>query len=283
LQEARVTADEPLPREQLDAIEQRANQVVAEARPVTVSFELAGAADGLRKASERTGMLRVVTIEGLDRSACGGTHVARTSEIGPILLRRQERVRTSLRIEFVCGQRALARARRDLELLSRIAWLHSSSIDDVASVVESSATRLRDLEASHRRLQEHLATARADALYHAAQPGPSGLRTIVDWRESAGADTSRQVALAITRHPRAVFISASTQPASVLFATSGDSGVDAARTLRPLLERAGGRGGGSPRLAQGSVPSADSLSGLLDELARAGQEVPEGPATTEAT
>ncbi|HEX6032703.1 MAG TPA: hypothetical protein VFY90_14825, partial [Tepidiformaceae bacterium] len=57
-----------------------------------VSFEDAGSAAGLRKASDREGTLRIVTIRDLDRSACGGTHVRATGEIGPILLRRQERV-----------------------------------------------------------------------------------------------------------------------------------------------------------------------------------------------
>ena len=52
-----------------------------------VRFEDARAAQGLRKASEREGTLRIVSIDGLDRSACGGTHVRTTGEIGPILLR----------------------------------------------------------------------------------------------------------------------------------------------------------------------------------------------------
>jgi alanyl-tRNA synthetase len=186
-------------------------------------------------------------------------------------------VRDAHRIEFLCGHRAMARARQDYQQLSRIARLNSSSIDDVASVVESQASHLRDLEASQRRLQEQRATARADALYHATQPGPGGLRTIVERRDTGGADASRQVALAITRHPRAVFIAASELPPTVLLATSEDSGVDAAGTLRPLLQRGGGRGGGSPRLAQGSLPGADSLSALLDELERASER---GPAPT---
>jgi alanyl-tRNA synthetase len=266
-----------LPEVTLAAIERRANDIVGEARSVVVTFEEAAGATGLRKESRRGGTLRIVSIEGIDRSACGGTHVSCTSEIGPVILRRQERVRDALRIEFLCGHRAMARARQDYQQLSRIARLHSSSIDDVASVVESQASQLRDLESSQRRLQEQLATARADALYHGTQPGPGGLRTIVERRDTGGADASRQVALAITRHPRAVFIAASESPPTVLLATSEDSGVDAAGTLRPLLQRGGGRGGGSPRLAQGSLPGADSLGALLDELERAGGR---GPAPT---
>jgi alanyl-tRNA synthetase len=263
-------ASDGLTGDVLLALERRANDIVAEARPVSVTFEDASEATALRKESQRSGTLRIVTIDRLDRSACGGTHVARTSEIGPILLRRQERVRSAIRQEFVCGRRALDRAHRDLAHLSRIARLHSSSIDEVASVVESHATHLRDLEASHRRLQEHLAGAQADTLYHATQPGTLGIRTIVERRESGGADGSRQVALAVARSPRAVFIATSLSPPGVLFATSEDSGIDAAKTLRPLLQQAGGRGGGSARLAQGSLPAPELVDEVVEALRLAG-------------
>ncbi|MGI8743300.1 MAG: alanyl-tRNA editing protein [Bryobacteraceae bacterium] len=76
-----------LDSEQIRKIEDRANQVVFENRPVTISFEDQAQYLGLRKPSERPGELRVISIQDLDRSACGGTHVRATGEIGPILLR----------------------------------------------------------------------------------------------------------------------------------------------------------------------------------------------------
>jgi len=120
--------------------EWRANQVVAENRAMDVRFEDAGAAQGLRKASEREGLLRIVSIEGLDRSACGGTHVRTTGEIGPILLRRTEKIRQSVRVEFVCGGRAVRRARADFEALTRIAQLFSAPLDEVAGMVAAKSS-----------------------------------------------------------------------------------------------------------------------------------------------
>jgi alanyl-tRNA synthetase len=185
-------------------------------------------------------------------------------------------VRSAIRLEFVCGRRALDRAGRDLAQLSRIARLHSSSIDEVAGVVESQATHLRDLEASHRRLQEHLAAAQADALYHATQPGTRGIRRIVERRESGGADGSRQLALAVARNPMVVFIATSLSPPGILLATSEDSGIDAAMTLRPLLQQAGGRGGGSARLAQGSLPAPELVDEVVEALRLADAGAPNG-------
>jgi alanyl-tRNA synthetase len=66
----------------LRSVERRANEAIFENRPVTVQFAGPGESGDLRKPSERTGVLRIVSIEGLDRSACGGTHVRSTGEIG---------------------------------------------------------------------------------------------------------------------------------------------------------------------------------------------------------
>src|ERR1051326_3145750 len=90
-----------LSADQIQAAEMRANLVIAENRLVTTTFEDAATASGLRKGTDRTGTLRIVTIAGLDRSACGGTHVRATGEIGGLLIRKVERVRKSARLEFV--------------------------------------------------------------------------------------------------------------------------------------------------------------------------------------
>lgn len=250
----------------LERVESRANSIVAEARPVTVTFEDAASVTGLRKATDRDGLLRVVTIEGVDRSACGGTHVASTAQIGPVLLRRQERVKQGLRIEFVCGGRALRRARHDLELLSRVARTFSASIDDVPGLVEAQASQVADLTAESRRLTEKLAAYRAAELHAAAIPKVDGLRVVVE-RVSSGADAARTLALAMGALPHVLFVAVSHSPPSILVATSDDSGLEAGKLLKPLLEKVGGRGGGSARLAQGSAPSAEAVDQVLTWLA----------------
>ena len=249
----------------LAKIENRANEIVSEARPVVVTFEDAASVAGLRKPSEREGQLRIVTIEGIDRSACGGTHVATTAAIGAILLRRQEKVKRGLRIEFVCGQRAIDRARRDLETLSAIARTYSASIDDTARLVDAQSAELREIQSELKRASESLARYRASELHAATTPDARGVRVVVE-RTNAGVDTQRSLALAFSGMPKAMFVVVSHTPPSVLVATSADSGVDAGKTLKPLLEGVGGRGGGSPRLAQGSAPSAEGLEQIVSKL-----------------
>jgi len=96
----------------LHKVERRANEIVFENRPVSVLFEDVAQARGLRKPSDREGTLRIISIDGFDRSACGGTHVRATGQIGVILLRKVEKVRQTTRVEFLCGGRGPALARR---------------------------------------------------------------------------------------------------------------------------------------------------------------------------
>ena len=252
-------------RDQLMKAESRANAIVSEARPVTVAFEDSATATGLRKPSDRPGQLRIVTIDSLDRSACGGTHVRSTAEIGAVLLRSVEKIRKATRIEFVCGQRAIRRARRDYESLGRIAASLTSSIDEAASVVGAQSDRLKELDGTRRKLEKELASFRVRERYDAATPGASEVRTIVV-RDATSIDELRTLAQAALALPKVVVVGALTSPASVLIAASEDSGVDAGKVLKEKLAAVGGRGGGSPRMAQGSVPELVALERVVEEL-----------------
>jgi alanyl-tRNA synthetase len=243
--------------------ERRANQAVSENRAIDVRFEDASAAQGLRKASERAGLLRIVSIEGLDRSACGGTHVRTTGEIGPILLRRTEKIRQSVRVEFVCGGRAVRRARADFEALSRVAQLFSAPLDEAAAMVAAQLDAAKSGEKARRKLELDLAAYRGKELYSTTAPGEDGMRRAVERLDSGNLEDLRAVAQNFTAQTRSVFVATLKDPPSVLLAASADSGVDAGKLLKAALTEAGGRGGGNARIAQGSVPDA----ALLDALA----------------
>ncbi len=156
--------------EQLVEAEQRANAVVTENRAVHVTFEDATNAAGLRKASERSGTLRIVTIDDLDRSACGGTHVRATGEIGPILIGRAERVKQLVRVEFVCGGRAIGRARQNYDLLVKLAGLLSAAPHELPALVEAQRTEIKRLSAERREQSEELARYRATEALSGGRP-----------------------------------------------------------------------------------------------------------------
>ena len=78
---------------EIDRAEDLANEVTWEDRPVGIRFVSDEEAARLpfRKPPAKTGRIRVIEVEGFDMSACGGTHVSRTGEVGLIAVRGWER------------------------------------------------------------------------------------------------------------------------------------------------------------------------------------------------
>ncbi len=256
-----------LTAEQMLEAERRSNEVVFENRPVSVSYVDAAEAEGLRKPSERGGELRIVSIDALDRSACGGTHVRTTGEVGPVLLRKTEKIRGDLRLEFLCGGRAVRRARADFDALTQVARVFSCSLEEVPSLVDQQQARLREAERTNRRLAGELATRLGAELYDAASPAADGFRRHLHRVEAEPLDDAvRAMAQSFISRPGAVFCASSDAPPSVLLACSAGSGLHAGNLLRAALAPHGGRGGGSATMAQGSVPSKDALEQVTRAL-----------------
>ncbi|MGP0075368.1 MAG: alanyl-tRNA editing protein [Bryobacteraceae bacterium] len=262
---------EPL---ELREAERRANQIVFENRPVTVGFQHSSENLGLRKPTEREGDVRIISIQGLDRSACGGTHVRATGEIGPILLRKLDRIRGNPRIEFLCGGRAVARARADFEALSQIARVFSATLDDAPAMVEAQREKLQEADKVRRRLANELAAARGRALYAETPASTDGIRRVLRRVESSKEATlseelrAEAQSFASAEAELAIFLALAENPPSVLLACSKDSGVNAGDLLKRALAEAGGRGGGNAALAQGSLPSKEALDQMASGLAR---------------
>jgi alanyl-tRNA synthetase len=254
--DARVLAD----------TERRVNEAIWENRPVAVRFEHAAEVQGLRKPSDREGTLRVVSIEGVDRSACGGTHVCATGEIGAVLLRKVEKVRQSSRVEFLCGGRAIRRARADYDALARTAQLFSAPLDEVPGMVATAQETARAGDKARRKLELDLAAYQGRELYTDTEPGADGIRRVSRRAERGNLEELRAIAQNFTAGSKAVFVAALQDPASILLAVSEDAGIDAGKVLKAALTAHGGRGGGTARIAQGSVGDAARLDQILAEL-----------------
>ena len=251
--------------------EKRANSLIFENRPVTVSYhDTKDKSLDLRKPTDRAGVIRVVTIEDLDRSACGGTHVASTAEIGPLFIRKLDKIRGNVRIEFLCGGRAVARARADFDALSSVARRLSSPLDEAPALIAAQADRLTEAEKLARKLSVELAALRGRELHSATKPNERGLRLHV--REIAHGpleDDLRAEAQAFAAAAGAVFAALCADPPSILLCTSPDAPVKAGPALKAALEAAGGRGGGNAVMAQGSVPSREALDSVWRAVASA--------------
>ena len=255
--------------EQVTAVEKSVNQRVFENRPVAVTLEAEEEAQGLRRRpSDRHGVLRIVSIEGLDRSPCGGTHVRSTAEIGPVAIRKLDKIRGNVRIEFLCGRRAVRRARADFAGMGRIARVYSAPLDECPALVEAQRDALLAAQKSYRRTATELARYRGQDLYRTTAPDPDGVRRSLR-RQPAGVldDELRALAQGFTAQSKAVFVAASDSPPAALLAVSEDAGLHAGNLLKAAVAKYEGRGGGNALLGQGSVGSVDLLERLLADLA----------------
>src|SRR5579862_9623812 len=187
----------------IERAEERCAEIAAEARPVVITYEDSSSDLGLRKESKRGGTLRIVSIAGLDRSACGGTHVRSTAEIGPILIRKLEKIRGNVRIEFVCGLRAIRQARQDFQTLSEISRLVSVPFEEAPALVAAQIEKAKTLEKAAQKLAAELARREGLELYAATAPDASGVRRVT--QKGAIDDATRARAQAFVSGSKAVF------------------------------------------------------------------------------
>jgi alanyl-tRNA synthetase len=253
--------------DRIDQAEVRCAEIVGEARPLAITFEDAAADLGLRKESQRTGTLRVVDIQGIDRSACGGTHVRTTAEIGPVLIRKTEKIRGNTRLEFVCGQRALRQARADFRTLQDLSRQLSAPASETPALISAYLERIKTLEKANQRLASEVAQREGREQWAAATADAQGIRRAVEQIEQGAIDDAlRTRAQAFVAQGHAIFLAVSKNPPSVLLAASADAGIHAGDRVKSAVTATGGRGGGNQALAQGSLPATADLDAITSSL-----------------
>jgi alanyl-tRNA synthetase len=267
-----IDLDTPtLTNDQIEAAERLANEIILENRPVDIRFvtrEEAGKL-GLRKIppAERDA-LRIVDIKEFDLSACGGTHVNQTGQIGCVLLRKAEKVRQGWRIEFVAGQRAVGVARRDYAALTETAGLFSAHLYDVPQQARKSLDEIRSLRKLREKSQEELAEAQAANLL-AEIPEENGRRILTRVYSDRDMNSVKLLAQKLSRSsPNIVALLATTSPQpSVVFAQSPGQPFDMGSLMKQTLSKFGGRGGGSKDMAQGGLSDSATIEAALQAAA----------------
>lgn len=232
-------------RDQLSLIEEKANQFVLEARPVTVTEMDRGEAEkkyGFRLyqgGGAIGGKIRVVDVEGVDVEACGGLHRANTSEIGVIKLLGAEQVQDGVtRLRYAAGPAALEKVRENqLILEDACARLNVSKVDLVNAIsrlFDEWKERGKKLE----KCSEVIAREEAGEL---AKSGEG----VVKKELSFDAATLQKIATECAAKGRDCVLW--NESGFTVVACAEKSERDAAR----LLNESGAKGGGSPKFARG--------------------------------
>jgi alanyl-tRNA synthetase len=257
--------------DQVAPAESLANDVIAENRPVEVRFVTQEEARGLglRKLppTERD-ELRLIDIDDFDLTACGGTHLRATGQIGCILLRKMEKVRRGWRVEFVCGKRAVSTARRDYSALAESAGLLSSQIWEVPQQIRKAQEESRASQKAVERVLGELADLHAIQLL-AEIPERNGRRIVVRTFQDRDTVFIKLLAQRLARQssPVVALLGTTVGQPGLVFAQSAGQPFDMGTLMKETLAHLGGRGGGSKDMAQGGLTEVAGLEATLNEIA----------------
>ena len=247
------------------AVEGLANQIIADNRPIEVRFVSQAEADRLplRKRPPIKGdEMRLVDIVDFDLCACGGTHVARTGEIGLLkILRTERRKNKGLRIEFLCGQRGIDDYRHKHEVVQGLMKLASTRSELLADAYVKQKEENKRLSRTLKVVKGKWLALEAEKMADRFEPaGPYALLTTSFAHGTVNMGDMRQLAAKLTAEPnRIVLFGICGEQGSLLFKRSDDvdrhMGELIAAAL-PLLGKENGSGGGGADLAQGGGFSA---------------------------
>jgi alanyl-tRNA synthetase len=260
---------------QLESAEKQANEIVLEDRPVEIRYATPEEAIkmGIRKIPPAVReKLRLIDIRDFDLNACGGTHVRSTGQIGAILLRKTEKVKQGTRVEFVCGLRAVATARRDFQALSEAASVYSAHIWEVPQQARKSLDEIKAGQKAQQRLLEEVAELQAANFLRIAEQRTtgSGQKLVVEFFADRDLAFIKLLAQKLVRLEKAVALLAcgGAQPSLVFAQTSGLSN-DMGVLMKEILQKLGTRGGGTRDMAQGGAPDPESAERAVREAASA--------------
>ncbi len=245
----------------LAEVERAANEVVWRDLPVEARELSAEELARLPLRKEPVKGSRVVMVEGVDRSPCGGTHPRRTGEVGAIAVLAAQKWGAGARVEFACGGRVTVLLRESAERLGLVAGAlrcsPAEAPEAAARLAGEAMGRKKDVE----RLTVALAASEAERL------GPRESPIVEELTPPPGTEAAvwlRAVAQALAGRGRLALLGARGGGRAYLcFARAKGAGPDMGAVLREAVATLGGKGGGAPELAQGAGPAAEKLPEAL--------------------
>ena len=150
--------DKPLNQEQINIIEKKANDVVFKNVPFFAYYPDESTLSVLKYRSKKEidGDIRIVEIKGTDMCACCAPHVNFSGEIGIIKLLGFETLRGGVRIEMVCGNRALSDYKQKYDNIKKISSLLCVRQNETAVAVEKIQDNISQLKFEISKLKKQI-------------------------------------------------------------------------------------------------------------------------------
>lgn len=262
-----------VPPSVLHDVEQQVNEVLTddlEVRAFITTQAEARKIGAMALFGEKYGdRVRVVEVGDYARELCGGTHVARSGQLGLVKILHEASIGSGVRrVEALVGTDAITFMAKEHILVSRLAELFRARPEEVADRVEHTISQLRDAEREIERLRAQAVLANVGALADAATEVDGVALVAVEAPEGTSGNDVRTLAQEIrgrlTGRPAVVAVaSRAGGKASLVIAVSPaakERGLSAGELVKGALS---GRGGGNADLAQGGGVPADQVPALL--------------------
>ena len=244
-----------LTQEQLDELEDEANQLIYDNVPVKVFYPSKEELEELdyRSKKELTGLVRIVEIPGGDICACCGIHVETTGEVGLIKLRTMINYKGGVRISMLCGRRALMDYRERLKDEIRISNLLSAKLALVPDAVEKMKNESQEKDLALGRLWQQLLEKKTESY-------PESTEVLAVFEEGLSPVQLRQLATMLYEKGKGkiVGVFSGNEDEQVYQYALGSSQADMRKLSKAMNGALNGRGGGSNLMAQGTFKAAES-------------------------
>ena len=236
----------PITWEQALEVERRANAYIWADHPIRIWYPSAEelAALPYRSKKELTGAVRITEFPGADRCACCGTHVASSGQVGLLKLLSCQKFRDGVRLELLCGQRALDCLAAGWEQARQIGQALSVKPQSAFAAVSRLQEELLSLKEKAARLEE------ADFAHVAAQYRGAG--SVLHIAEPLDGDGARRLCDAIAKAAGGRCAVFAGQDGDYRYAVI-ESGGDLRQFIKDMNTALHGRGGGRDGFAQGSA------------------------------
>ena len=241
-----------IPWEELLEIEGQANRYIQEDHPTDIQFHRGAELDAIDYRSKKPleGDVRIVAFHGADCCACCGTHVLRSGQVGLVKFLSVQKFREGVRIELLCGQRALDYLSRTWEQAKTIGQHLSVKPVDAAAAVERLEGELSALKMRCAGLEE--------AVFAGIAAEQAGKGNVLLFQPPMKPDSVRKLVDAVSKACGGLAAVFAGEGSHYAYALGRADGQDISAAVKALNGALHGRGGGRNGFAQGSVEAAQS-------------------------
>lgn len=260
-----------LSQEEADKVEDLANDIIYQNRVIATYYvddedinEI-----NLRKPPKKKGSqgIRVIEIKDFDASACGGTHAKSTGELGIIKIIGWEKYKGNIKVDFICGLRALNDYRFKNSAIRNIASKFSTKDRHIEEIINKSINESKDNLKELSGLKKELASYKAKELLNEAEKYLD-YKIINKQINSTDINFIKLIAFELSEMDNTVSLlySMSSDRVNFIFCCGSKTNINMNKYLSDILKQLNGKGGGKPNLVQGSGEKSNDIDEKINSL-----------------